>query len=118
MIGFLKKDVYCLASLYKKNLVLVYVLYAVLTIATDNLFFLYFMIWLMGFYAISAISLDNSCGWDRFARTLPATMGNAILSAGPIVNSSGISSSFWGAGGASISILPVTSLPIFLGDRW
>lgn len=78
MTGFLKKDFYSLASLYKKNLLLVYVLYTVLTLATDNLFFLYFMIWLMGFYAMSAISLDASCSWDRYARTLPASTGQIV----------------------------------------
>lgn len=78
MIGFLKKDVYALISLYRKNLLLVYALYTVLFFVTDNLFFLYFMIWLMGFYALSAISLDDGCGWDRYARTLPAATGQIV----------------------------------------
>ena len=73
MIGFFRKDFYALASLYKKNLALVFVLYIVLTVSTGNPFFLYFLIWMLGFYSLSAISLDQSCGWDRYARTLPAS---------------------------------------------
>ena len=73
MIGFFRKDFYALASLYKKNLALVFVLYVVLTVSTGNPFFLYFLIWMLGFYSLSAISLDQSCGWDRYARTLPAS---------------------------------------------
>ena len=73
MIGFLRKDFYALTSLYKKNLALVFVLYVVLTVSTGNPFFLYFLIWMMGFYSLSAISLDQGCGWDRYARTLPSS---------------------------------------------
>ncbi len=73
MIGFLRKDFYCLMSIYKKNLLLVVLLYAILTLATKQTFFLYFLIWMMGFYSLSAVTLDDSCGWNRYARTLPAS---------------------------------------------
>ena len=73
MIGFLRKDFYCLMSLYKRNLSLVILLYAVLTLVTKQTFFLYFLIWMMGFYSLSAVTLDDSCGWNRYARTLPAS---------------------------------------------
>ena len=73
MIGFLKKDFYCLMSLYKKNLILVVLLYAVLTVATKQTFFIGFLVWMMGFYSLSAVTLDDSCGWNRYARTLPAS---------------------------------------------
>ena len=73
MIGFLRKDFYCLMSLYKKNLILVVVLYAVLTVSTKQTFFIGFLVWMMGFYSLSAVTLDDSCGWNRYARTLPAS---------------------------------------------
>lgn len=73
MIGFLRKDLYSLASTYKKNLAFVFLLYTVMTLAMDVTFLLYMVIWLMGFYSLSAISLDDACGWNRYARTLPAS---------------------------------------------
>lgn len=73
MIGFLRKDFYCLMNLYKKNLILVVLLYAVLTLATKQTFFIGFLVWMMGFYSLSAVTLDDSCGWNRYARTLPAS---------------------------------------------
>ena len=78
MIGFLKKDVYALVSLYKRNLALILVLYAGLSLATGTTFFLYFLVWLLGFYSLSAMSLDDSCGWDCYARTLPASARQVV----------------------------------------
>lgn len=78
MIGFLRKDFYCLMSLYKKNLMLVVLLYAVLTVATKQTFFIGFLVWMMGFYSLSAVTLDDSCGWNRYARTLPASPSKIV----------------------------------------
>lgn len=72
MIGFLRKDLYSVFCMYRKNLLLVLTLYAVLTIVTQVTFLLYMLVWLMGFYSLSLISLDQASGWDRFAKTLPA----------------------------------------------
>lgn len=72
MIGFLRKDLYSMWRFYRKNLALVFALYAVLVQFTRQTFLLYMMIWLMGFYSLSGISLDQASGWDRYARTLPA----------------------------------------------
>lgn len=78
MIGFLRKDFYCLMSLYKKNLMLVVLLYAVLTLVTKQTFFIGFLVWMMGFYSLSAVTLDDSCGWNRYARTLPASPSKIV----------------------------------------
>ena len=78
MTGFLRKDIYSLCSMYRKNLILVFLLYTVMTLAMNVTFLLYMMIWLMGFYSLSAITLDESSGWDRYARTLPASAGQII----------------------------------------
>ena len=72
MTGFLRKDLYSVFSMYRKNLLLLLVLYAALTIVTQVTFLLYMLVWLMGFYSLSLISLDQASGWDRFAKTLPA----------------------------------------------
>lgn len=78
MIGFLRKDVYMLWEVYKKNFLLVFILYAALVLVTKNTFFLSILIWLMAFYGLSAITMDDSCGWDRYARTLPVSCGEVI----------------------------------------
>ena len=71
MRGLVYKDFSALMGVYKKNLLLVAVLYGFMAVAMKNDFFLYFGIWMMSFYALTAFSLDTQCGWDRYARTLP-----------------------------------------------
>ena len=71
MRGLIYKDFDTLMEVYKKNLLLVAVLYGFMAVAMKNDFFLYFSIWMMGFYGLTAFSLDTQCGWDRYARTLP-----------------------------------------------
>lgn len=78
MIGFLRKDFYMLYEAYKKNLLLVFVLYAGLVLVTKNTFFGSILIWMMAFYGLSAITMDGSCGWDCYARTLPVSNGAVI----------------------------------------
>ena len=73
MKGLLRKELSGLWSLYKKSLPMVAVLYAVLNLVTRNDFFLYFGVWVMLFYSLSGMSLDESCGWGRYARTLPVS---------------------------------------------
>lgn len=71
MRGLIYKDFTTLMSIYKKNLLLVAALYGAMAVVMQNDFFLYFGIWMMGFYGLTAFSLDTQCGWDRYARTLP-----------------------------------------------
>ncbi len=80
MIGFLRKDLYMFYAAYKKNLLLVFLLYAAMVVFMKNIFLMSVLIWLMPFYSLSAITMDDSCGWDRFARTLPVSSG-AIITA-------------------------------------
>ena len=71
MKGLVYKDFIILMNVYKKNLLLVAALYGAMAVAMQNDFFLYFGIWMMGFYGLTAFSLDTQSGWDRYARTLP-----------------------------------------------
>lgn len=73
MKGLLRKELSGLWSLYKKTLPMIAVLYAVLYVTTKQDFFLYFGVWMMLFYSLSSMSLDESCGWGRYARTLPVS---------------------------------------------
>lgn len=49
MRGLIYKDFDTLMEVYKKNLLLVAVLYGFMAVAMKNDFFLYFSIWMMGF---------------------------------------------------------------------
>ena len=73
MIGLLRKELYGLNALYKKTLVMVALLYGALVFFTNNDFFIYFGIFVMIFYSISNLSLDDASGWGRYARTLPVS---------------------------------------------
>lgn len=73
MKGLLRKELSGLWSLYRKTLPMIAVLYAVLYMTTKQDFFLYFGVWIMLFYSLSSMSLDESCGWGRYARTLPVS---------------------------------------------
>ena len=52
MLGFLRKDFYMLYGAYKKNLLLVFLLYAALVLVMKNTFLLAILIWLMAFYGL------------------------------------------------------------------
>lgn len=73
MKGLFLKDWYGLLGMYKKNLLLVLVLYATLSMILNMPFFLFMTPWLLGFYTLSSFSLDESCRWNLYARTLPVS---------------------------------------------
>ncbi len=73
MKGLLYKETAGILGLYRKNLILVAVVYGVMTILMENDFFIYFGVWMMSFYSLSGFSLDESSGWGRYARTLPVS---------------------------------------------
>ncbi len=73
MKGFVRKDLSILLGMYKKNLLFIFLLYAVLVLVTQTNFFIYFTILMVGFYSISSLTMDQSCSWDRYARTLPVS---------------------------------------------
>ncbi len=78
MIGLLRKDIYLLISAYKKNLVLVFLLYAVLAVTLKQLFLLAMLIWMMGFYSLGTFTMDDTSGWDCYAATLPVSAGQIV----------------------------------------
>ena len=73
MKGLFLKDWYGLLGMYKKNLLLVLVLYAALSMILNMPFFLFMTPWLLGFYTLGSFSLDESCRWNLYARTLPVS---------------------------------------------
>lgn len=80
MKGLLYKDLSTVWNAYKKNLLLVVVLYSFLSYSTDTEFFAYFLVFLLGMYACTSMSFDEACHWDVYARTLPVTPARQVAS--------------------------------------
>lgn len=78
MIGVFRKDCYMIFGAFGKNLLLVSVMYAALVLMMKNISFLAILIWITAFYGLSLITMDNTCGWDCYARTLPVSSGAVI----------------------------------------
>ena len=87
MKGLVLYEMYKLKSAYLRNLLMVGVLYAVLTVAMKQEFLLYMLVWMMGFYAMGSMAMDE--GWNRFARALPVSSrqlaGAKFLSTGAMI---------------------------------
>lgn len=73
MIGLIRKEMYALWALYRKNLILVLVMYTFLGVALNNMAFPYMTIWMAGLYSFGWFSADQMSGWARYARTLPVS---------------------------------------------
>src|SRR5699024_8185947 len=71
MKGLLYKDLCTLTSRYKKNFLVVFVLYIVWAILFDMPFMLYALVFVLGMYVQSAISFDEYSHWDMYGHTLP-----------------------------------------------
>lgn len=71
MKGLLYKDLCTLTSRYKKNFLVVFVLYIVWAVLFDMPFMLYALVFVLGMYVQSAISFDEYSHWDMYGHTLP-----------------------------------------------
>lgn len=78
MKGLLYKELVSILDAYKKNLILMVVLYGTLAVTLDMPFMLYALIFMMGLYALSSLSFDESSRWDAYARTLPLPAGQLV----------------------------------------
>ena len=91
MTGMLLKDWYCLWDMLKRTVLLLGVLYPFLAIATNMPYLALMMPFLLAYYSLSSIAMDDKCQWFRYARTLPvpvqAQVGAKYLI---VVTSSGI----------------------------
>jgi len=80
MIGLIRKEMYALWALYRKNLILVLVMYTFLGVALNNMVFPYMTIWMAGIYSFGWFSADQMSGWARYARTLPVSDKQVVAS--------------------------------------
>lgn len=78
MRGLLYKDCITIFSSYKKNAILVLIVYGLMAFAMNMPFMLYAMVFLTGLYALSCLSFDEASHWDVYARTLPLSKGQLV----------------------------------------
>lgn len=73
MKGLLYKDWSILISQYRKNILLILILYLGMAYLFDTPFMLYALVFMFGIYTQSALSFDEKCHWDTYAHTLPVS---------------------------------------------
>lgn len=78
MKGLFYKDWALIAGGYKTNFIFLLVFYGFLTVTARMSFLAYAMVFVLGLYASSTISMDESSHWDAYARTLPVTPGQLV----------------------------------------
>ena len=78
MKGLLYKDWALIAGGYKANFLFLLVFYGLLTVIGRMTFLAYAMVFVMGMYASSTISMDENIHWDAYAHTLPVTPGQLV----------------------------------------
>lgn len=86
MKGLLYKDWCTLTARYRKNFILLFVLYVGMAVWLDMSFMLYALVFVLPLYVQSAVSFDEYSHWDAYARTLPvqpaAQVGSKYLLGG------------------------------------
>lgn len=78
MLGLLYKDQMTIWSSYRKNFLLVVVLYTAMAYTLDMAFMLFALVFMGGMYIASTLSFDEMSHWDTYARTLPVSTGQLV----------------------------------------
>lgn len=73
MIGLIRKDLYLLSTVYKKNLISLFILYTALAVFLKMAVFGYIFSWVLGMYIVGIVCMDNYSKWDLYACCLPLT---------------------------------------------
>lgn len=80
MKGLLYKDWALIAGGYKTNFILLLILYGFLAHFSHTIYLAYALMFIVGMYASSTISMDENSQWDTYAHTLPVSAGQLIAS--------------------------------------
>lgn len=78
MKGLLYRDGMMIWNGFRKNMILVLVLYMALAIGLGMDSILSVLIFLTGNYAVALLNFDENCKWDTYARTLPLSAGAQV----------------------------------------
>lgn len=78
MKGLLCKDWAILVNSYKKNFLIMVVLYLGMAVCLHMNYLCYALVAVCGVYASSTMNFDDSAHWDTYVRTLPVTPGQVV----------------------------------------
>ena len=78
MKGLLCKDWAILVNSYKKNFLIMVVLYLGMAVCLHMDYLCYALVAVCGVYASSTMNFDDYAHWDTYARTLPVTPGQVV----------------------------------------
>lgn len=78
MKGLLCKDWAILVNSYKKNFLIMVVLYLGMAVCLHMDYLCYALVAVCGVYASSTMNFDDSAHWDTYVRTLPVTPGQVV----------------------------------------
>lgn len=78
MKGLLCKDWAILVNSYKKNFLIMVVLYLGMAVCLHMDYLCYALVAVCGVYAASTMNFDDSAHWDTYARTMPVTPGQVV----------------------------------------
>ena len=104
MKGLLYKDLTLIVGSYRMNFVFLLVVYTAMAFALQMDFMAYALVFVVGLYASTTISMDENSRWDLYARTLPVTPGQIV--AGKFLLTLGCT-----AVGAALSFLLLAVMP-------
>lgn len=80
MKGLLYKDWSLIAGGYKTNFIFILIFYGFLTHFSHAVYLAYALMFIVGMYASSTISMDENSQWDTYAHTLPVSPGQLVAS--------------------------------------
>lgn len=109
MLGLMFKDNVTILTSYKRNVLLLLVLYTGMAFAMDMPFMLYALVFVTGMYTLSTLSFDEASHWDVYARTLP-------ISPAAVVGAKYLLALFWMAGGMAVSFGLLTAVALLKGN--
>lgn len=78
MIGLLYKDQMVIWSGYRKNFILLVLLYSAMAFTMDTPFMLFALLFVGGMYTTSTLVFDEQSHWDAYVRTLPVFSGQIV----------------------------------------
>ena len=108
MKGLLYKDNATILTSYKKNALLVVILYTAMAVMLEMNFLFFAMVFLCGMYTLSTLSFDEFSHWDAYARTLP-------LSPGAVVGAKYLLGLLWMLGGFGVALALATGTDLVRG---
>lgn len=78
MKGLLRKELAVLTTSFKRNVLFITILYAMISVASRQPYMGYALMLVFAMVSCSAVSFDENSHWDSYVRTLPVTPAQII----------------------------------------